>query len=219
MRLKEIIKNTAIMVNVPDVLRYVDEECALSDEWADGMEYEDQWIVEEWWNDGYYNDGTEISAETYEKLNIFVNLTNLVINELACTYVPMVIEEQLSFVNGKAFYKDFSKKAVKILGVKDMSGVELEFVDKAEYLQVPFSVNQTLIVEYQYSPDNYSILDKIGYTEKDISARVIAYGVASEYFINQGNFEQAVIYHKRYVDEISLLTLPKNSKIKQRRWR
>ena len=219
MRLKEIIKNTAIMVNVPDVVRYVDEECALNDEWADGMEYEDQWIVEEWWNDGYYNDGTEISAETYEKLNIFVNLTNLVINELACTYVPMVIEEQLSFVNGKAFYKDFSKKAVKILGVKDMSGVELEFVDKAEYLQVPFSVNQTLIVEYQYSPDNYYILDKIGYTEKDISARVIAYGVASEYFINQGNFEQAVIYHKRYVDEISLLTLPKNSKIKQRRWR
>ena len=188
MRLKEIIKNTAIMVNVPDVVRYVDEECALNDEWADGMEYEDQWIVEEWWNDGYYNDGTEISAETYEKLNIFVNLTNLVINELACTYVPMVIEEQLSFVNGKAFYKDFSKKAVKILGVKDMSGVELEFVDKAEYLQVPFSVNQSLVVEYQYSPDNYSILDKIGYTEKDISARVIAYGVASEYFINQGNF-------------------------------
>lgn len=219
MQLKDIIKKVGLMINNSDVVRYVDEECKVEDYWLEDQEYEDQWIIEEWWKDGYYDDGTEISSETYEAVNLVVNLSNLVINELACTYVPMVIEEQLSFVKGKAFYKDFSKRAVKILGVKDPSGVQLDFDDKPEYVQVPFRTNQTLSVEYQYSPDNYSIMDKIGYTEKDVSARVIAYGIASEYFIYQGDFEKAVIYHKRYVDEISMLTLPKNAKIKQRSWR
>ena len=219
MRLKDIIKNVGLMINNSDVIRYVDEECKLQDFWLEEQEYEDQWIIEEWWNDGCFDDGTEISADIYESVNLVVNLTNLVINELACTYFPMVIEEQVSFSNGKAFYKDFSKKVVKILGVNDQYGCSLEFIDKAEYLYIPSTINQTLTVKYQYSPDNYTIMDVVGYSERAISARLIAYGVASEYYIIQSDFEQAVMYHKRYLDEISLLTLPKNSKIKQRSWR
>ena len=219
MQLKDIIKKVGLMINNSDVVRYVDEECKMEDYWLEEQEYEDQWIIEEWWNDGCYDDGTEISSQTYEAVNLVVNLSNLVINELACTYFSMVIEEQVSFSNDKAFYKDFKKKAVKILGVNDQYGNALEFIDKTEYLYVLGSSNQTLTVKYQYSPDNYSIMEDIGYTEKDVPARVIACGVASEYYITQSDFERAVIYHKRYLDEISLLTLPKNAKIKQRSWR
>ena len=78
---------------------------------------------------------------------------------------------------------------------------------------------ENLVVEYQYSPTNYALEDEIGYTEKDISSRVIAYGVASEVCIIEGEFEQAVMHHKRYVDEIALLTMPKNAMIKQRSWK
>ena len=219
MRLKDIVKMTAVIVNDADVIRYVDEECVMQEYWLEEQEYEDQWIIEEWWNDGYYDDGTEISAETYKALNLIVVLTNLVLNELACTYLPMVIEEQISFSNGKAFYKDFKKKAVKILDVNDQFGNSLNFIDKAEYLYVPETINQTLTVKYQYAPDNYSLMDKIGYTEKDISLRAIAYGVASEYYISQGDFDFAVMYHKHYVDEISFMNPPKNAKIKERSWR
>ena len=219
MQLRDIMKKTAVMISNSDIIRYVDEECKLDESWLEYQDYEDQWLIEEWWNDGYFEDGTEISAEIYQVVNLIVNLSNLVLNELACTYIPMVIEEQICFSNGKAFYKDFNKKVVKILDVSDQYGHSLDFVDKTEYLYVPATINQKLTVKYQYVPDNYSPMDTIGYTEKDVSARVIAYGVASEYFIVQNDFEQAVIYHKRYVDEISLLNLPKNAKIKERSWR
>ena len=219
MQLKDIVKKTGAIIKNTDIIRYVDEECKMEDYWLEEQEYEDQWIIEEWWKDGYYDDGTKISTGTYEALNLIITLINLVLNELACTYFPMVIEEKINFSNKKAFYKDFSKKAVKILEVSDQYGCSLEFVDKTEYVYVPATINQTLTIKYQYVPDNYGIMDKIGYTEKDISARVIAYGVASEYYISQGDFELAVIYHKRYLDEISFLTKPKNAKIKQRSWR
>ena len=113
------------------------------------------------------------------------------------------------------------KKAVKILGVYDLSGCAVDFDDKTEYILVNsvLSCSQTLVVKYQYSPNNYSLTDEIGYSEMQISARAIAYGVASEVCISEGDFDQAVMHHKRYVDEIALITMPKNTTIKQRSWR
>ena len=192
MQLKEIIKNASLMLGKLDVVKYLENEKT-----------------------------DTIGADTLESVNLMVNLANLVINELACTYVPLVTEEQIVFSNQKAYYKNFKKKAVKILGVFDNAGCAVDFIDKTEYilLNSAFSSSQTLLVEYQYLPDNYSLTDTIGYSDVQISARVIAYGVASEACISEGDFDQAVMHHKRYVDEIALISMPKNATIKQRSWR
>ena len=216
MQLKEIIKNACLMLGKGEVVKYLESE--IDDGYDDGW-YEDDYYPD--YGDGEFGESTNSSTgtDTLETVNLMVNLANLVINELACTYIPLITQEQVFFSNGKAFYKNFNKKAVKILGVYTLSGNALDFADKTEYVMVSSKINETLIIEYQYTPNNYALNDEIGYTEKDVSARVIAYGVASEICISEGNFDQAVMHHKRYVDEISLLTMPKNATIKQRSWR
>ena len=191
MQLKEIIKNASLMLGKLDVVKYLENE---------------------------KND--TIGADTLETVNLMVNLANLVINELACTFVPLVAEEQMFFSNQKAYYKNFKKKVVKILGVYDLSGKAVDFSDKTEYVLINSDLNNySLVVEYQYAPNNYGLTDQVGYNEKQISARIMAYGLASEVCISEGDFDQAVMHHKRYVDEIALLTMPKNATIKQRSWR
>ena len=214
MQLKEIIKNASLMLGKSDVVKYLDGDFSSDDDYDDGYYEEDGGIYGE-------EEIDTAGADTLEAVNLMVNLSNLVINELACTFIPLVAEEQIVFSNQKAYYKNFKKKVVKILGVFDLSGRKLDFIDKTEYILVNSALasTQTLMVEYQYSPDNYALTDEIGYSEMQISARTIAYGVASEVCISEGDFDQAVMHHKRCVDEIALITMPKNATIKQRSWR
>ncbi len=215
MQLKEIIKNACLMLGKGEVINYLDGK--VNNDYDGG--YEDEYYPD--YGDGEFGESTSssVGTDTLETVNLMVNLANLVINELACTYIPLIVQEQMPFADGKAFYKDFKHKAVKILGVYTLSGNAVDFNVKTEYLLVSSKPNEMLTVEYQYAPNNYGLTDEIGYAEKDVSARVIAYGVASEVCISEGNFDQAVMHHKRYVDEIALLSMPKNTMIKQRSWR
>ena len=78
---------------------------------------------------------------------------------------------------------------------------------------------QKVLVEYEYAPDKVGLDDEICYMEKDVPVRVIAYGVAAEYCITEGDFDQAVMWHKRYTDAISDICVPKNTRAAKRKQR
>ncbi len=162
-----------------------------------------------------YCNGVTVNDDTLRTVNNMTGLINLVLSELACTYIPMVKRETVSASNGKIYYKDLTENALKILGVYNTSGGEVYFKQNAQYLTVNAN---SVVVEYEYSPSNYGFDDEIGYQEKDVSARVLAYGLCAEFSISEGKFDQAVMWHKRYVDALSEICVPKNSHVKERRW-
>ena len=96
-----------------------------------------------------------------------------------------------------------------------MEGKKIDFSLDGSYL---LTNAYKCVVEYEYAPKNYGLDDDIGYTEQDISLSALAYGVTAEYCITQGLFEQAVMHHKRFVDNVAEICLPKNKKIKSRSW-
>ena len=125
MQLNEIIKDAALMLGKEDIVKYLDSlnqdedyDDGYDDEYDDWYEEEENW--EEIYGDGEF--GASAGEDSLDKVNLMVNLANLVINELACTYLPLITEEQMTFSNGKAYYKDFKKKAVKILKVYNLFG-------------------------------------------------------------------------------------------------
>ena len=65
---------------------------------------------------------------------------------------------------------------------------------------------------------DYALSDTIGYTEKQVGKRILAYGLCAEFSIAEGRFNEAVTWHKRYVDALSEICLPENSYIKARRF-
>ncbi len=180
---EEIIKNTALMVGREDVVNYINYETDLT------------------------------GKDTYPTLNLMTNLLNLVIRELAGTFIPMVKVESVQAENNKVYYKDLNETCLKVKKVYDEFGNEINFSITPEYLKVD---NQNIKVEYEYIPPNYYLTDKIGYTEKDISQTALCYGLASEFCICKGNFEEAVMWHDRYVNSICAQRKIKNGFIKER---
>lgn len=157
----------------------------------------------------------EISENTQETVNSLIELTNLVINELACSYIPSVTLEEVTPKAGRIYFKDLSKTPLKVLRVVDTAGSNLSFKIFPEFITVDM---QKVLVEYEYAPDKVGLDDEICYMEKDVPVRVIAYGVAAEYCITEGDFDQAVMWHKRYTDAISDICVPKNTRAAKRRW-
>ena len=163
----------------------------------------------------YLNGNTTVGHDTFETLGALTNLCYLVIDELACTYIPIIKKTAVTFVNGKYEINHLNGKVVRIIAVYDLEGQKVDF-SAVENL-VCANVKQGAI-EYEYLPQCSSIDDEVGYSENDISTAVLAHGVAAEYCITQNLFEQAVMYHKRYVDAIAEICAPKNKKIKARSW-
>lgn len=180
---EEIIKNTALMVGREDVVNYINYETDLTGE------------------------------DTYPTLDLMTNLLNLVIRELAGTFIPMVKVESVQAENNKVYYKDLNETCLKVKKVFDEDGNELGFSITPEYLKVN---KENVQIEYEYLPPNYYLDSTIGYTEKDISQTALCYGLASEFCICKGNFEEAVMWHDRYVSSICAQRKIRNGFIKER---
>ena len=164
-----------------------------------------------------YLDGKtqDIGAEVTNQIDNLVGLAHLVINELATTYIPMVKTKIVNSSGEKIYFSKLDDKLLKIRSVYLSDGTSVSFTQTPDYILVN---HLTVTVEYEYSPPTYLLEQEIGFYEKDVPARVIAYGLLAELAICEGRFDQAVTFHKRYVASIELLCLPKNSKIRQRSW-
>lgn len=158
---------------------------------------------------------TAIDAEVLSEINLFAQLSNLLIDELSATYIPLKKEEKVYTSDGKIRYGDLKENAVKILGVYDRYGEKALFTQFTEYM---ITAAGELTVSYAYTPSTLGLNDKTGYSERDVSVCVLAYGVAAEYCLNKGRFDEAMFWRKRYSDGVEAFCLPKNVKTKRRGW-
>ena len=169
----------------------------------------------------FFGEQINIGNDTYEDVLLLLKILNIVVSELSSTYLPLVASQEVEFYNGEFAYLDLEKKVVKIVDVHDCLGNKVAFKEDVEVVKLEGSYPDStmLTICYQYMPEDYYEDSEIGYSEKDIPARVIAYGVAAEYCINQARFEEAVMHHNRYVLGIQEMKGPKNKTIKSRSWK
>ena len=186
MTVKDILKTAAALLNLTDCTEYFT---------ATSQNY-------------------QASLETQERVDLLTRLANLVITELASTFVPMTCAEEVETADGKIVFANLAHNITRVLSVKNEFGHDAEFKMYPEYLKV-FGGRYT--VEYEYLPDNYSLTDTVGFKGK-ITAALLGYGVAAEYCITQGRFEEAVLWRKRYSYGVERIALPKNAAVKGRCW-
>ena len=189
MTVGDILKNVGVMIGRPDVTDFFCEQG----------------------NIGY---------ETYDDVMFLTKIINIVVNELSSTYFPLITEQDVTFYDGQFSYLDFEKRVVKIIEVCDCLGNKVNYKEGIEYIELEgeYPSEIMLTVKYQFTPSEYFEDSQIDYAEKDIPARVIAYGVAAEYCINQARFSEAVMHHNRYMLALQELKAPKNKKLKARSW-
>ncbi|MBE7081825.1 MAG: hypothetical protein E7372_04630 [Clostridiales bacterium] len=186
MTARDVLINTGILIGRPDIVSYFGEQI-------------------------------NVGEETYEDIQFLLKIIGLVISELSTTYFPLISKQFVTFNGGILSYDELYKKVVKIIKVYDQEGKNFDFIDETEEILLKDNNSDVeLFVEYQYLPEEYTDESEIDYQERDIPTRVIAYGVAAEYCISQGKFDEAVMHHKRYMSALQEIKGIKNVKIKGR---
>ena len=163
----------------------------------------------------HLNQTPTTNEETLKTLDNMVNLINMVVSELAGTFIPMVKKEKIYSNSGKYYYSDFEEKPVEILGVYSEKGNLLSYNQTAEYLETK---NCSVVVEYSYIPPKYDINSQIGYSKNQLSPATLVYGLLAEYCIVIGAFDEAVMWHDRFTSGVKEKRKTKNFKIKGRCW-
>lgn len=141
------------------------------------------------------NKGETGKRETEALLRCF----NLVENEVALDYLPLYAEDETESETGTIAYSVLSKKAVRILGVRDEWGNKIPFRLFPEFLRTaPGKVK----IVYTYTPEEKGLEDSSDFILQ-VSPRLLALGMAAEYCLAGGLFEEAEVWDAKYRDALS----------------
>ena len=129
---------------------------------------------------------------------LILNCYNLIENELALDYLPLIKEETFSANNARIVDSSFSSSVVRIIEVRNAQGEKIPFRLFASYMSVDVS---SVTVRYAYTPTEKSMSGEcecaIG-----VSERLMAFGIASEYCAALGLYEEASVWDKKYKEGI-----------------
>jgi hypothetical protein len=132
-----------------------------------------------------------------------VRCYNLVEQELATEYFPILEVEKFFHVEDKIYYKDFSRKPCMLKGIQDFHGDSVSFRLTPEYINLIKNYDGgTFFVKYYYIPEEKELYSHSTYGAEYIS--ILKYGIAAEYCLIQGNFDLAAIYNQKYKERIKL---------------
>jgi hypothetical protein len=145
-----------------------------------------------------------------------VNCFNLVENELAVDYLPLVCEETLSTDEaGVIEYALLSKKIAYLIDVRD------EWGNRAKEKRMPTHIKLEpgrYVVRYAALPTEKTAEDACEYGA-GVSERLLAYGVAAEYCLHKGLYAEHAAWDKKYRDALAAACRStKGGRLKERTW-
>ena len=146
---------------------------------------------------------------------LLLSCFNLVENELALDYIPLVKEESFTAADGRIAYSSFSSSVVRVLEVRNENGASIPFRLFASYLEVD---EENAIVRYAYTPTEKTAEEESEFLS-GVSERVMAFGMAAEYCTALGLYEDARVWDKKYKEGIEAARgLGKKKRMPSRRW-
>lgn len=146
---------------------------------------------------------------------LLLDCFNTVENELALDYLPLYKEDELYSDVGQISFSNFSESAVRILGVWDQWGNSLPYRLFPAYIKTQAG---KVRVRFTYTPKTKTMDDDSDFM-LHASERMIAYGMAAEYCIEKGLFEEAAVWDEKYKDAIKAACCGQRGKrLRSRRW-
>ena len=155
------------------------------------------------------------TLEDAKKVELLLTCFNIVENELALDYFPLLAEDTLTSEGGVIEFSALQKAAIRITKVMDEWGNSVPYQLFPAYLKTqPGKVRVT----YTYTPEKKELSGTSDFSSA-VSTRLIADGMAAEYAIATGLFEDAAVWDKKYKDGIrAAYRLQKCKRIASRRW-
>ena len=158
-----------------------------------------------------------ISSSTQSVIDELTSCINLVVDEIACDYFPLLTTQIVTAKNNQIPYSDLDKQILRIFALKKHSA-NIPYKSFPNHIEV--EINGDLSLTYSYIPTPpESITKSLDIVGSPLTPRIVAYGVAREYCIFNSLYDQAEHYNARFISAMenaltkrSAITLPK------RRW-
>ena len=197
MKLREIIKLSAIMLNLDEILSSEDL-------------YDDTYDITS--EDTTLTEGESIDIS----FNLLIRCFNLAYSEIATDYIPLIDCCKITVENGEYNLSNLTKKFYKLVKLEDKYG---SAVKCNIYNNVLKAKDGEYNLIYCYLPSfatlNSDIIDFNG----KVVDRIFAYGLNKEYCYICGMYDEANSYKEKFEDCLkSCSTIKKNLVLPRRRW-
>lgn len=156
-----------------------------------------------------------MSPQGLDGVNLLLHSFNMVENALAVEFLPLYAEDEIWAETGAVFYEQLTKKPVRIVSIYDENKKDVEYKIFPEYFKTQPG---KIIVRYTYVPQMKTIDDECDY-HMEGCLQILVYGIANEYCLASGRFEEAEIWEKRYRKALKgLYKMHPGFVLKTRRW-
>lgn len=161
---------------------------------------------------------TDVDANdiTLKNVELLTRCLNLVYDEIATDYIALTATEDVEVTKKEIDLESLTKRLVSVVRISDTNGKLCKYKMYPSFILI---ANGNYSLTYSYMPTSVTINDDIENFSGKLTERIAAYGVASEYCIISGLFEEAYMWESRFKD--SLLVAKRNKheiNMPARRW-
>jgi len=158
-----------------------------------------------------------ISTSTQSTIDELTACINLVIDEIACDYFPLLTTQVVTAKDYQIPYSDLDKQILRVFAVKKYNS-SIPYKSFPNHIKV--DVNGEILLTYSYIPTTpKTIYDNLEVVGSPLTPRIVAYGVAREYCIFNSLYDQAEHYNARFTSAMeNAMTKRSAIKLPKRRW-
>ena len=163
----------------------------------------------------FVNDG-DLESNSKKKKVMMTCIEN-VIQEIALDYSSCVYQEKILLSKGERFTFDKLSKTIVNMRKLYKDGYATTFKLFNDGVEV--DNGGEYVISYNYLPFiDFDAEVVVGFSPC-LTERVVAYGVAAEYLLNEGRYEEASLWDSRFREGVRALTRPYRKLIlKKRAW-
>ena len=164
----------------------------------------------------FEENGEEITESVSKELDKLLTCLNVVTEEVAMSYLPLIKQKEVTFVNGKISVLDIDENIASIISIKNKSGRNLKYKYVSDEI---VCLTTKAIVTYKVYPSHLNLDGTAETFGNRLSARILAYGVASEFAYSEMLYDDATIWENRFKNALLYSSEKKGElNLKQRGW-
>lgn len=147
------------------------------------------------------------------KIDSMLRCFNFVNQEIASDYLPFLHTEKIDVDNSILNFSELEKNIINVYEIK--GSFRLKFRVYPNYIQIFGKAKE---ITYSYLPEDLTLTDEVTFF-CGLSARIYAYGMASEFLLIDGLSEDAQIWEERYKESLFVLSRKRSeARLPERRW-
>ncbi len=155
-----------------------------------------------------------LTGERPETDKLFLQCANNCLDEIAAEYIRLEESKKVMATDGKIYYSELSETVFDIIDVRK-DGTRVTYRLMPSYIEVG---EGEYTVRFCTRPLTLESDDDVPFPLK-LTPRILSYGIAAEYLLCNGFYDEAVTYDKRFKDALNHSAYGKAEKrIRRRRW-